>query len=177
MVAQSPDQRTHDHAAESVPEAALPRPAAGLSTSRRSLGFGLAPVGIPVLTAGLLVRRDEIGLDSVLLLHLLAVVIVAVTGGLGPALLAALVSFPLANWFLTPPSCAFEVQGRQSLIELGLYEKMFRPFQRFGDRDNSTGVGLGPAIARGFSDAMHVMLAPFHIPGGLTMTLTLPVST
>lgn len=106
MVAQSADPRTPDHAAQSVPEAALPTPAPGLSRSRQSPGLGLGPVRISALTAGLPVRGNEIGLDSVLLLH------------------------------------------------------------------------LRLAIARGFSDAMHARLAPSHTPGGgLTMTLTFPVST
>ena len=31
---------------------------------------------------------------------------------------------------------------------------MFRPFQRLGDTDNTTGVGLGLALARGLTEAM-----------------------
>jgi two-component system sensor histidine kinase KdpD len=37
------------------------------------------------------------------------------------------------------------------------------------------GVGLGLAIARGFTEAMGGTLRPAHSPGGgLTMTITLP---
>jgi two-component system sensor histidine kinase KdpD len=56
------------------------------------------------------------------------------------------------------------------------WEHMFTPFQRLGDRDNSTGVGLGLAVARGLTEAMHGTLTPEDTPGGgLTMVLTLPV--
>ena len=33
-------------------------------------------------------------------------------------------------------------------------ESLFVPFQRLGDRDTSSGVGLGLAVARGFTEAM-----------------------
>jgi two-component system sensor histidine kinase KdpD len=52
---------------------------------------------------------------------------------------------------------------------------VFLPFQRLGDRDNHTGVGLGLALSRGLTEAMSGTLVPDHTPGGgLTMILTLP---
>ena len=33
-------------------------------------------------------------------------------------------------------------------------ERIFLPFQRLGDRDNATGVGLGLALSRGLAEAM-----------------------
>jgi two-component system, OmpR family, sensor histidine kinase KdpD len=54
-------------------------------------------------------------------------------------------------------------------------ETMFTPFQRLGDRDNTTGVGLGPALSRGLAEAMGGTLLPEATPGGgLTMVLALP---
>ncbi|GAA0709047.1 sensor histidine kinase KdpD [Dactylosporangium roseum] len=54
-------------------------------------------------------------------------------------------------------------------------ERVFQPFQRLGDRDNATGVGLGLALSRGLAEAMGGTLLPEHTPGGgLTMTLALP---
>ncbi len=54
------------------------------------------------------------------------------------------------------------------------YEEMFQAFQRLGDTDVSTGVGLGLAIARGLAVAMSGDLSPERTPGGgMTMVLTL----
>lgn len=54
-------------------------------------------------------------------------------------------------------------------------ERVFQPFQRLGDTDNSTGIGLGLAVARGLTDAVRGDLVPGRTAGGgLTMTLSLP---
>ncbi len=54
-------------------------------------------------------------------------------------------------------------------------EIMFRPFQRLGDTDNTTGLGLGLALSRGLVEAMDGDLAAYDTPGGgLTMVLRLP---
>ncbi|HEU5419834.1 MAG TPA: DUF4118 domain-containing protein [Streptosporangiaceae bacterium] len=55
------------------------------------------------------------------------------------------------------------------------WTRMFVPFQRLGDTDNTTGVGLGLALSRGLTEAMGGTLEPEDTPGGgLTMTLSLP---
>ncbi|HYK33252.1 MAG TPA: ATP-binding protein, partial [Streptosporangiaceae bacterium] len=56
--------------------------------------------------------------------------------------------------------------------------RMFVPFQRLGDTDNTTGTGLGLALSRGLTEAMGGTLEPEETPGGgLTMALSLPAVT
>ncbi|HEX9031767.1 MAG TPA: DUF4118 domain-containing protein, partial [Streptosporangiaceae bacterium] len=53
--------------------------------------------------------------------------------------------------------------------------RMFVPFQRLGDTDNTTGIGLGLALSKGLTEAMSGTLEPEETPGGgLTMVATLP---
>jgi two-component system sensor histidine kinase KdpD len=55
---------------------------------------------------------------------------------------------------------------------------MFRPFQRADDTTPGTGIGLGLAVAKGFTEAMGgVLLAEPTPGGGLTMVVRLPLST
>ncbi|MGA4843435.1 ATP-binding protein [Streptomyces sp. G45] len=54
-------------------------------------------------------------------------------------------------------------------------DRVFEPFQRLGDTDNTTGLGLGLALSRGLTEAMDGTLTPEDTPGGgLTMVLSLP---
>jgi two-component system, OmpR family, sensor histidine kinase KdpD len=56
-------------------------------------------------------------------------------------------------------------------------ERVFAPFQRLGDTDNTTGVGLGLALSRGLTEAMGGTLTPEDTPGGgLTMVVSLPAA-
>ena len=56
-------------------------------------------------------------------------------------------------------------------------DRIFAPFQRLGDRDQSSGVGLGLSVARGFTEAMGGALTAEDTPGGgLTVVISLPVA-
>jgi len=59
-------------------------------------------------------------------------------------------------------------------------DRMFAPFQRLGNTDSTTGVGLGLglAVSRGLTEAMRGTLQPARTPGGgLTMTMSLPAAS
>jgi two-component system, OmpR family, sensor histidine kinase KdpD len=78
---------------------------------------------------------------------------------------------------LTASTLADRVELR--VIDRGLgvseadWDRIFAPFQRLGDRDNTTGLGL--ALSRGLIEAMGGSLNPEDTPGGgLTMVITLP---
>jgi two-component system, OmpR family, sensor histidine kinase KdpD len=57
------------------------------------------------------------------------------------------------------------------------WERVFAPFQRLGDSDNKTGLGLGLSLSRGLTEAMGGTLRPEDTPGGgLTMVVSLPTA-
>nr|WP_236751017.1 DUF4118 domain-containing protein [Actinoalloteichus hymeniacidonis] len=62
-------------------------------------------------------------------------------------------------------------------VPSGAAEDVFAPFQRLGDREPRTGLGLGLSVARGFMTAMHGTIRAEDTPGGgLTVVLALPVA-
>jgi len=106
-----------------------------------------------------------------------------------PGLLERVVANLVANAeAASPPGRPIQVRGRiagdRVLLEVidhgpGVppadQERIFEPFQRLHDRTTTAGLGLGLAIARGFTSAMGGTLVPSQTPGGgLTMTLELP---
>jgi two-component system sensor histidine kinase KdpD len=59
-------------------------------------------------------------------------------------------------------------------VPRGTEEQMFEPFQRMGDGDNTTGVGLGLSVAAGFVEAMGGTIQATDTPGGgLTVVVEL----
>ncbi|GAB3441279.1 sensor histidine kinase KdpD [Streptomonospora sediminis] len=57
-------------------------------------------------------------------------------------------------------------------------DRIFEAFQRLGDAPRGTGIGLGLAVARGFTEAMDGSLVAEDTPGGgLTMVFTLHSTT
>ncbi len=96
------------------------RPAA-LPSRRVALAFGLAAVGLPLLTIVLAQLRTHVGLPSILLLYLLAVVLVSAVGGLWPALATAVAGFLLANYYFTPPIHTFTISEGDNLVALVVF--------------------------------------------------------
>ena len=106
-----------------------------------------------------------------------------------PGLLERVVANLVANaGAASPPEMAVQLHGHADgdRVELqvidhgpgvpeGDRERIFAPFQRLHDRTTTGGLGLGLAIARGFSQAMDATITPVDTPGGgLTMILSLP---
>jgi two-component system sensor histidine kinase KdpD len=62
-------------------------------------------------------------------------------------------------------------------IRMADRDRVFQPFQRLGDTDNRSGVGLGLAVSRGFAEAVGGELDLEDTPGGgCTMVLRLPAT-
>ena len=51
-------------------------------------------------------------------------------------------------------------------VSKGAAEQMFQPFQRLGDFDTTTGLGLGLSVAKGFVEAMDGTITATDTPGG-----------
>jgi two-component system sensor histidine kinase KdpD len=60
-------------------------------------------------------------------------------------------------------------------VEAERIDEIFVPFQRLGDTDNLTGLGLGLALSKGFTEGMSGTLTAEETPGGgLSMVISLP---
>ncbi|CAN7455424.1 DUF4118 domain-containing protein [Arthrobacter sp. LjRoot78] len=79
------------------------------------------------------------------------------------------------------PASEFRVVDHGSGVATAAVMDMFQPFQRLNDYQRTgsgrnVGIGLGLAVANGFSEAMGGTLAAEPTPGGgLTMVVTLPL--
>ncbi|MFF4304643.1 ATP-binding protein [Streptomyces sp. NPDC001601] len=94
---------------------------------------------------------------------------------------AARYSPPGARVLVTASALAgraeLRIIDRGSGLPAGGRDRLFEPFQRLGDTDNTTGLGLGLALARGLTEAMDGTLTPEDTPGGgLTMVVSLPLA-
>ena len=110
------------------PRAGLPRRWArgmsGLSTGigrRRLLAGVILVAGLPLVTAALVAGQRHLSLADDLLIYLVAVVAVAVVGGFWPAVLAAVTSSLLLNWYFTRPLHTLTIADPQNLLALLLF--------------------------------------------------------
>ncbi|RSM42217.1 histidine kinase [Actinoplanes sp. ATCC 53533] len=108
---------SHERAAQGLRARRMP---AALSRRRRIGGFIATVVGLPILTA-LLDAGPSLSLTNDILLFLVAVVGVALIGGLWPALLAAVAGSLLLNWFFTPPVGRFTIAEGDNLLALAIF--------------------------------------------------------
>ena len=92
-----------------------------LTRQRRAAGFGLAVLGMPLISIALANLRDELSLSSDILMFLVGVVGVALVGGMWPALVAALFGSALLNYYFTPPLYQFTIAEAQNVLALVAY--------------------------------------------------------
>ncbi|UFS59118.1 ATP-binding protein [Subtercola endophyticus] len=100
---------------------ALPRLGGALTLRRRILGLAIALVGGPLLTWILVALRTKDSITSDVLAYQLLVVVVALIGGFGPALFAALLSGLTLDFFFVEPFYTVTVTEPAHLFALGLY--------------------------------------------------------
>jgi two-component system sensor histidine kinase KdpD len=94
----------------------LPALRTGLSALRKVAGWVLALLLPAMATVLGVLLRDVIGLSTDVVLFFLATVVVALVGGLGPALLAAVSGGLLLNFFLTPPLYSFTIGQPENAV-------------------------------------------------------------
>ncbi len=104
-----------------------------------------------------------------------------------PGLLERVLANLIDNALRYAPNCVVRVNagrvGDRVLINVidegpgipkGTEDQIFEAFQRLGDHDNTTGVGLGMSVARGFVEAMGGTISAGDTPGGgLTVVVDL----
>jgi two-component system, OmpR family, sensor histidine kinase KdpD len=109
---------THDEVGRSRVLPQLPR---GLDRRRKVLGSVLAAVLLPLLTLVLASTRTQLNLSTDLLAYLLAVVAVALVGGIYPALGTAVAASILLNYYFTPPLYTLTIAERNNAFALAAF--------------------------------------------------------
>jgi two-component system, OmpR family, sensor histidine kinase KdpD len=89
--------------------------------ARRLLAGVILVAGLPLLTAALVAGQHWLSLADDLLIYLVAVVAVAMVGGFWPAVLAAVTSSLLLNWYFTRPVHTLTIADPQNLLALLLF--------------------------------------------------------
>ncbi|MFC4223039.1 ATP-binding protein [Lysinibacter cavernae] len=100
---------------------ALPRLVGALTWRRRIFGFALAIIGGPIVTWLLVHFHTEESITSDVLTYQLLVVVVALVGGIWPALFAALLSGITLDFFIIEPMHTISIDQPLHLFALALY--------------------------------------------------------
>lgn len=93
----------------------------GLGARRTMLGFLLATVGVALLTAALDSTQEYHSLPLEMLLYLALTVLVAIVGGLLPAVTAAVLASLALNWYFTQPTGTFTIGRPENVAALLLF--------------------------------------------------------
>jgi len=114
----SDEEQEGDKAKSAGPSLVRRRRLPHLSPRRQATGWLLTLVGIPLLTLALDQVQGTLNLPTDMLLFLVLVVVVAMVGGMWPALVAAVASSLSVNWFFTEPIHTFTIAEGENLIAL-----------------------------------------------------------
>ncbi|KQY58664.1 histidine kinase [Aeromicrobium sp. Root495] len=122
VIAESGDIDVHivTHA-EARRSAAVLRQQGALGRRRSVAGFALGLVGPPLVTALLLATPDLHGLPSESMLFMALVVGVALLGGVWPALVAAVLSGGLLNYYFTSPLRSLRIASAENLVAVVIF--------------------------------------------------------
>src|ERR1700735_2383030 len=99
----------------------LPRYRGGITTRRQIAGYVLAVALAPLGTLVLASDRTGINLTSDTLAFLVAVIVVALTGGVLPAVIAAIIASLLLNYYFTPPIHSWTISQANNALALGVF--------------------------------------------------------
>ncbi len=108
----------HDQAGRRHTGPSLPR---GLTARRRLAGAVLGAALLPLLTLVLANTRSTFNLSSDLLTYLIAVVAVALVGGLYAALATAVVASLLINYYFTPPLHKWTIAEHNNIVAIAAF--------------------------------------------------------
>jgi two-component system, OmpR family, sensor histidine kinase KdpD len=96
----------------------LPQRFSAVPLTRRAAGWALGALLPLGATAIGMLGRAVVGLPTDVVLFFLSTVVVALVGGLGPALLAAVAGGLLLGFFFIPPEYSFSVRDTEHIITL-----------------------------------------------------------
>jgi two-component system sensor histidine kinase KdpD len=99
----------------------LPKLGGGLTPRRRLLGALVGALALAAMTPALAGLRHHTSLASDALGYLLIVVVVALIGGIFPALAAAIVSALALNWFFTQPFHSLTIYNVDNVVAVIVY--------------------------------------------------------
>jgi two-component system sensor histidine kinase KdpD len=92
-----------------------------LSVRRRVAALLVGIIGFPALTLVLTADRSPTDLTTALSAYLVLVVVVAATGGVWPAALAAIAGFLLSNYYFAPPIHTFTIADTRDILALVMF--------------------------------------------------------
>ena len=92
-----------------------------LSLRRRVAALLIGVVGFPLLTLVLTAGRSGDSLSTALSSYLVLVVVIAATGGVWPAALAAIAGFLVSNYYFAPPIHTFTIADTRDILALVMF--------------------------------------------------------